>query len=173
MARAPRRMFSPSRRTREWSDIKVMTEVQAIGTTTILGNVSVGAEAVVQQTIVRIRGQAMAHIVAGAASDSKIVGLGLIIVSTEAFAAGSASIPSPIEDMDESWLWHHLFIFGPTVGVESQGYDMLTTQRVEIDSKSQRKFGTNKVLCFVWDGENHAGTPTGEGIAAIRNLVLT
>ena len=49
-----------------------------------------------------------------------IVGLGLIVVQSDAFTTGGATaMPSPTDDVDAPWLWHQFFVFGPTVAAES------------------------------------------------------
>ena len=166
------RSFPPARRVPEWVDFAIRSEGQAQGTTTSFGDSVIGAEASVRTTIVRVRGSALCHMVATAASDSMIVGAGLIIMSAEAFAAGAASAPSPIQDLDSPWLWNHLFVLGPSIAAESVDEEALLTERVLIDGKAQRKIGPNQTLAFVWDALITAGSPLADFNAACRMLVL-
>ena len=114
---------------------------------------------------------ASCRMVAGAASDSMIVGIGLIIVSADAFTVGGASVPSPIDDTAANWMWRHYFAFTPAVAAES-ATELGLYQEVVIDSKAQRKIGLNEVIGFVWDGVILAGTPTADGTAVTLPLHL-
>ena len=72
---------------------------------------------------------------------------------------------------EQNWLWHNLFVFGPQTATEgSAALDQYI--RVTIDSKAQRKFRIDDTLAFVWDMIRITGTPTADGIAAVRSLVL-
>ena len=154
-----------------WLDTAIRTEIQGLSQTHSLGDVAIGFEFATPLTIQRIRGNFAVHINFDAASSSGIVGLGLIIASADAFTAGSASVPSPLDDLDSSWIWHELVVFGPTVGAEvATSLDQYRSGM--IDSKAQRKVHPNDVLAFVWDGLITAGSPTFEGIAAVRTLVM-
>ena len=174
MAHSRGRSFSAPRRTPEWSGVLVFTNISGGTATQSLGSQAQGSAAAVRQTIVRIRGSAVVHMVAGAAADAMVVGLGLIIVSEDALAAGAASIPSPIDDLDSPWIFHQLFSLGPSTASEAADDTNLglSTARIVIDNKAQRKIGPNEVLTFMWDTQLHAGTPTFDGSAAVRCLSL-
>ncbi len=171
MPRVVRQFPAPKRGT-EWSSVLARSEVQGVSTGQTLGDTAVAAEATVRQTVVRHRGHALCHMIAGAASDSMLVGLGLVIISADAFAAGAASLPSPLEDAAYPFFWHQLFVLGPAQAAETVAYSMLTEQRVEIDSKAQRKLQPGQTIAFIWDGFILAGSPTFDGFAAIRTLSL-
>ena len=174
MAHNRGRSYPVARRTPEWSSILVFSNISGGTATQSFGSQAQSADATVQQTIVRIRGSAVVHMVAGAAADAMVVGLGLIVVTTDASAVSAVAVPSPIDDLDSPWLYHQLFSFGPALGAEAAD-DVnvgITTARVEIDGKAQRKFGPNETLVWMWDATLHAGTPTFDGSCAVRNLVL-
>ena len=162
---------SSNRRVFAWSGVVVRTEIQALAEAQSLGDVSLGVTFGARPTLTRVRGNWAGHMVPAAASDSMIVGLGLIVVSTDAFVAGAASVPSPLEDLNAEWVWHQLIVFSPSQTTETQTaldqYD-----RGSIDSKAMRKMNEAEVLGFVWDGLRLAGSPTFDGIAAIRPAVL-
>ena len=159
--RSERRLF-------QWAEIDLRTEVESLAITTSLGNVSGGLASTERLTWARMRGNALVRMVAAAASDSMIVGLGIVQVDNEAFAAGAASVPSPTDDLDASWIWHQLFVFGPAVDTTALTDEGIQVQRAEIDTKAMRKMGTNETLIFVWDGIRTAGSPTASGIASAR-----
>ena len=155
-----------------WSTVLVNSRANSIGSgASTLGGVGNGAQFSERVTITRIRGTAFAHMDAGAAADCGELGLGLIIVKSEAFAAGAASMPAPISEIEQSWIWHHIFTFGPAVLATDDPGDISRNDRVVIDSKAQRKVQSGDLLGFVWEWTANAGTPTADGYAAIRFMV--
>ena len=168
---ARQRTFERARRQFQWLSVMVRTEVQGLAAVQSLGDISIGVGISPRATLARVRGNARGHMEAAAAADSMIVGLGLIVVEEQAFTAGAASVPSPTDDLNAEWLWHQLFVFGPAVSAQAvNAIDQYSS--VEIDSKAMRKMDENEVLGFVWDSVITAGSPTFEGIAAIRTGVL-
>ena len=91
-----------ARRKAVWANPMARTEVQLLATTTSIGDTAIGLAANEEFTLVRVRGEAFCHIVGAAASDSIIVGLGLTVVTAQAFAAGAASLPSPTDDLEQN-----------------------------------------------------------------------
>ena len=157
----------------QWSAISPTIRALAIANASTIGATAVGATALTRLTLARIRGTAFCHMDAGAALDSMTVGLGLIVVKAEAFAVGGvASMPSPLSDIEQSWVWHHIFTMGPAVVAADDGADMSRNSRVEIDSKGQRKLQAEDTLAFVAEGETLAGSPTADIQARIRFMVL-
>ena len=57
-------------------------------------------------TWIRSRGVFLAQATPNAAADDTVLGLGLIVVSGAAFTAGAGSIPNPIVDFINEWIWH-------------------------------------------------------------------
>jgi len=168
---ARQRSFDRPRRQFQWLSVIARTEIQGLGATQSLGDVSLGFGVNQRVTLARVRGNARGHMESAAASDSMIVGLGLIVVEEQAFTAGAASMPSPTDDPNAEWLWHQLFVFGPAVSAQAVN-TIDSYSSVEIDSKAMRKMDENETLGFVWDSIITAGSPTFEGIAAIRSGVL-
>jgi len=99
-------------------------------------------------TIVRTRVLMQIESDQSAASEATNGAYGAIIVSDEAVAAGSASIPGPTSDTDAPWFvwqpWINSFLLGDGTGfVEPAGYTVV------IDSKSMRKVGLNQDVAIM------------------------
>ncbi len=159
-----------TRRLTEWGSFEVMGRVLGLGTAASIGNQSTGVIALERLTIVRLRGHGILHLDAGAAFDSMVVGIGLIVAPTEAFTAGVASLPSPLTDMEAPWIWHDTFVLGPAIAATDDPGDLTRTVQFEIDNKSMRKFRTNEELGFVFEGDIVAGSPTFDAFVAARQL---
>ena len=109
-------------------------------------------------TLVRTRGQLTVSLNAAAAVGEGFSGaFGIGIVTDQAFAAGVASMPAPITDIDwNGWLYHHFFdlfsntaISGGAAVDEDFGNVIAGVQRIEVDSKAMRKIGLNEVIFAV------------------------
>ncbi len=80
---------------------------------------------------------------------------GVCVVSDEAFAAGSGSIPRPFDDADwGGWLvwrsFEDFYEFGDSTGVRRQAIQM------EIDSKVMRKVTVNETIVFMCESQTGA-----------------
>ena len=172
MARARRSSGFPARprRVYEWSGI-ARTKVNDLSGNQSQGAVTIGLAALQPSTIVRIRGSYAVHMDPGAIADGHIVGLGIAIVSTDAFTAGSASMPSPLDDPGYPFIWHRLFNLQTSTATESDN-SIVANMAGEIDSKAMRKIKVGEVIGFIWDGLVLAGAPTSDGVASIRILSL-
>ncbi len=109
----------------------------------------------VRPTVVRTRGEVSIRPAVGAAADVGIVGAyGLAVVSTDAFAAGVASIPQPFQDADwGGWfVWRSFSINFEFVSAIGQG---LSQHNQEVDSKAMRKVDTNETIVLI--AESQAG----------------
>ena len=172
-----RRRFVPgvqARRQAAWSSVLIETRIAGSGGGATLGTTAVGALFTERVTIARMRGQVYVHLDAGAVLDSMQIGLGLIVVKDEAFTVGGAtSMPGPLTDIEQSWLWHQIFVTGPAVQAGAgTGADLSRNVRVMIDSKAQRKVQAGDILAFTWESIVLAGSPTFDGQAAIRFMAL-
>jgi len=111
------------------------------------------------ETILRTRGHVFLQLDSGGADERVLVAVGLIVVSTNAFTAGAASLPSPVDDGEDDWLWHSYLSL--SVLAEVAISDQAMFQRQEIDSKAMRKVRPGEVLAFmaeIADVSDNAGT---------------
>ena len=119
-------------------------------------------------TIMRVRGYASITIDAGAAADSMVLALGLIVANDDLVSAGATAFASPINDLDADWLWHSFFPVHAESATPGDGADH-NVQQV-IDSKAMRRVKQNDNLAMVIDGQVLAGTPTADAVAGVRVL---
>ena len=154
----------------EWGAFEVAIRFVGLGTSATAGAQSVGAIAAERLTLIRLRGHGFFHLDAGAAADSMIVAIGLIIVPTEARTAGVGSVPTPLSDMEAPWIWHEIFTLGPAVSATDDGGDLSRNVQFAIDGKAMRKFRTDEELTFIAEAEIVAGSPTCDGAAVVRQL---
>ncbi len=137
--------------------------------------INAGLTFTTKQTIMRNRGQYVVSIDGPTDGDKINVGLGLIIVSSEALAAGVTSIPLPISNGDAPWLWHQLvpLMAQAGTGVGASLNAMSVVGRGEIDAKAMRKVGLNEALVFVMQSVSTSGTPAVDIVGAFRTLVAS
>jgi len=70
---------------------------------------------------------------------------GIGIVSADAFAVGSGSMPDPFDDIGwPGWLWHRMGAIHTPLALAA-GSGPTNTMTWEIDSKAMRKLGLNEV----------------------------
>ncbi len=100
-------------------------------------------------TITRVRGRVGAYLDAGAADESVMLLVGLVVVSADAFAAGAApEIFNDAADDEASWLWQGALWLHSGVSAVA-GSEVGQFASVEIDSKAMRRNKPNDVLAFV------------------------
>jgi len=165
-----RRAFTAPRRLTEWSAVLVRINVDGLSGTQTFGT-GFASESAIRATSIRLRGHGQFRFRPAAADDAIIVGLGLIHVSSDAFAVGATAVPSPIDDLDGDWVWHRLF--APAVGTQAFAAgdpNMDWIVDFEIDSKAQRKIGPGDTLVFVADGLVVSGSPVADISATVREL---
>ena len=107
-----------------------------------------------QATIVRTRGQVVIKLGTYVADLSISGAYGVAIVSSDAFAAGIASIPGPFDDADwDGWyVWRS---FGGHYEVKGGESSLLGSWHYEVDSKAMRRIGPNQTLVMI--AESQAG----------------
>ena len=142
---AGRRGFHPRRGSsgiaRDWSLGPGGVTQQAItgSGVTIIGS---GVQSLVPQiTIMRTRGLFHAYLTSATAAGDGFTGaMGIIVVTAQAFAAGAASMPSPVNELESNgWFYHQfLSVHAGEAGGLSGGPE--GSQRVDVDSKAMRKF---------------------------------
>jgi len=108
-------------------------------------------------TVVRTRGEVMIHPSSSAADISVIGAYGLCVVTSDALAAGAASIPGPFDDADwEGWfVWRS---FGIRFESITQAGVLLNAVHHEVDSKAMRKVGTNEAVVLMAESQVGAFT---------------
>ena len=133
-----------SRGTKEWSGVALAP--LALTTTQAL---LVAFAHDLQETILRIRGQFLATGVPDTAFDDETVGVGAIVVTDNAVAAGGVSLPGPISDPDASWIWHAYMPLMSLATTSASDVALGCFDRVIVDSKAMRKSNRNESLAFV------------------------
>jgi len=118
-------------------------------------------------TIVRIRGSLTMGLssVASALDGFSRVGVGLCIVSENAFGVGVTAVPSPIVDIAwDGWIWYNIGDLAAytTTLTNSHGSQ---TKELQIDSKAMRKIKNTDVLIAVLETAAEVGT-------AVFNMTL-
>jgi len=138
-----------------------------------LGSTTIGVLFTAKTTIIRLRGSAFVSLDPGAIADSMFVALGMIVVKADAFSTGGAtSMPDPMNDFQAPWLYHKIFSLGPSLAATPAADEIGANQRDEIDVKAMRKVDPEDALAFIWNGQILAGSPTFDGQAIARLLVL-
>ncbi len=114
------------------------------------GSANVGTNGMVvsvPSTSMRIRGEVLVQLDAGAVDERACIAMGIIKVSNSAFAAGIGSIPNPFADAESEWVWHS-FTSVTSMAEAAVGSDYIAS-RVVIDSKAMRKCKPNETFAFV------------------------
>ncbi len=94
------------------------------------------------------------------AGDGCTIGVGIAFVSSDAFAAGAASLPEPLGDPEYPWLYwaSHSFDFVSTSSVPGDQVPS-GALRHSFDLKSQRKAAGGTTLTQIVQYENLLGDP--------------
>ena len=100
-------------------------------------------------TILRSRGGLFVTATPNAASDADVVGLGLIVVHTNALTVGGASLPGPINDIGADWLWHQFVPLDAISATSADGQSVGLNVRVEVDSKAMRRLQTDHAVVLM------------------------
>ncbi len=155
-----------SKRQTEWISLAFSNIASSAVGSTLYG---IGFTPVVSGlTLIRLRGELIVSSLLNAATDAMQMATGVMLVSEEAFAAGVASIPSPITDIDDDWLWHQWHsVQSGTLGAPGQG----TEYRFPIDNKAMRRFPGGKVLVAVTEVILEDGTVVVDTILNMRGLI--
>ena len=156
-----------------WSPVVIEIRALAQGTQATIGSTATAALVTQRSTMARLRGSGYVHLDAGAALDSITVAIGIIVVKAEAFTVGGvASMPGPLTDIEQAWVWHRLLALGPAVSATDDGGDLSRNIQFEIDSKAQRKVQAGDAIAFVAEGVILAGSPTWDIQAHVREMAL-
>ena len=91
--------------------------------------------------MVRIRGTALVRLTAATTALDGFTGaIGLGVIDAEAFAAGAASCPGALTEVDwDGWMWHTFFhVFSPSSDAEVDNGTVSMGERFVIDTKAMR-----------------------------------
>ena len=151
------RQFSGSRRRQTtWiqGPSSLSGAITATGKTLMSGQISDPAS-FERGTIVRIRGSYTALQTTGAAAgDGFAIALGIGLFDEVALAAGVASLPGPLDQMDwDGWIWHSFGVTQVHTATIADGVNSASSVfRFEVDSKAMRKWDVGvQVLAGVID----------------------
>ena len=145
---------------------KALNQDIATGVGTAIAIVSFNS----RQTLYRVRGQVFASLDPGAADEFAIIGLGMIIVTDDAIAAGKASVPDPVSDPEAGWLWYGMLSIGASDVTTNPGAAE-GVDRLVIDTKAMRKVRDNESLVFVQSvGSSNDQAGTYNLLAGLRVL---
>ena len=152
------RQFAARRRSRRWLSL-------AGDSTLFTGSSTVHpaglANFTTPETIVRCMGGGAISPTGGgtfAAGDKCQIGLGLVILSTDAFAVGAAAVPEPINEAALDWLYWRVFQIS-IHGAAPAGDENGSSFRFTFDVKSQRKVTPNRSFGWVLQYVDVAGAP--------------
>ena len=126
-------------------------------------------------TLLRFRGYVSAFMGESGATvaDRMIMTFGLMIMSTDAFTAGPASLPDPATEPEFPWIWWNELGLHTEVasGAEAWGVQAL---RIELDSKAMRKIKPGETVALIVQSTNQVGAPVVEvDIGQLRVLIGT
>ena len=123
---------------------------------------SAGSQALLDDlTLVRVRGEyTIVQTLATNVGDGyDQIGLGMCIVSENAFGVGITAVPHPIADLSwDGWLWHNLLSSFRGASTTEVGRAPMEAVRGEIDSKAMRKTHQSDVLIGVIELGTEVGT---------------
>ncbi len=141
---------------KQWSFLGGQFTLLTVDATVIA---SASIDSTTAQTILRMIGEySISPTSAPVAGDRAAVGVGIGVVSSDAFAAGSGSMPDPSAEADYPWLYwaNHTFSYA---GVEpSQGGAALSVRKF-FDIKSMRRMKPRESLATVVQYVNLNGDP--------------
>ena len=121
-------------------------------------------------TLVRTRGQGIVHFDADAIADVALLGLGLGIFSSDAFAQGAAALPGPITEVDFPWVWHSVYSLGPVVTATANEESLIQNIPFVLDSKAMRILKPSETMGFVAEVLVTSGGGTVDFSVAARQL---
>jgi len=171
MARAHGFRTSAPQRQFVWSDILVRGAGATNGAAKTTGGVeALGVSIGGGVTLIRSRGTAIVHFDPTSIGDLMMVGLGLGVYSSDAFAVGSTAMPGPLSDADYDWIWHQVFTFGPAFSATEDGNDIGENLVIEVDSKAMRKIKPNQAIGWIAEGDILSGGGTFDFSVVSRML---
>ena len=123
-------------------------------------------------TLVRTRGlYSLAVVASGTINQLIRCVMGVHVVSLEAFNAGLASLPTPLQDIERPWVvWQANSIYADvTGGASANAYG--SARLASLDSRGMRKMKVNEVLAVTFEAEQLSAT-TGTTVVVSYDLRL-
>ena len=133
----------------EWADVVTHLAGPGVTTKTVAATTAIGGAVNFAATLVRTRGDLLCQFDPANIADIMQVGIGLAVVSADAFAIGSTAVPGPLTDADWTWIYHRLVTFGPAIAAAQTETALPQHARIEVDSKAMRKVKPNEVIAWV------------------------
>ena len=108
-----------------------------------------------------------------AANDAVKIGLGLAVISTDAFDLGATAFPDPSGEPEFPWYWWSEFHLA-SEGTAIEAAAGIQNVRIEVDSKAMRKVKPGETLAWVVQYSDILGTPPVQILLAqVRVLIGT
>ncbi len=139
-----------------WDSIPGLVAASTTDETIIAG----GLFFTIPATILRWRGfgQVTMDVVGLTAGDRVTVGMGIAIVSQDAFNAGAGSMPDPISEPEFPWIFMHEAQFTAEGAGAPAAWGPLS-QRWGVDSKAMRKIKPGEAAVVILQTVGNAGAP--------------
>ena len=112
-------------------------------------------------TLVRIRGEISMwlEVVTAIGDGFAPIGVGIGIVSSDAFGIGPTAMPGPLSDPDWDWMW--VGYVGALIGESTtETFQGIGAKRIEIDTKAMRKISPNEMVFGMYETLIEMGTAT-------------
>ncbi len=157
-----------TRRLSQWVGSADVTDHTSLAAATTLIDQSL-TPADQPETIVRVRGLLTVESDQVAGKETPFGAIGFAIVSTEALAAGAASIPAPYSNAGDDGWFVHQFFSAPVFRADATGFGNIA-QSYQFDSKAMRKLSPDdRVVMMV---ENASATDGLLFVLSFRMLLL-
>ena len=153
---------------KSWTDLLGISLSTAAASTILGTSLAFGSPA----TILRMRGQILLNFDAAADNSRQNVGIGIGIISSDAFAAGAGSVPDPLSETDYPWLWWSTIPLVNDLQIAGESLQLAVVARVEVDSKAMRKVKPGQSLAVIYQ-TSAAVSATNIQQANIRVLIGT
>ena len=118
-------------------------------------------------TIVRMRGEFIAQLLAPTTDGFRRCAFGICVVSENAAGVGISAIPTPVTDVAwDGWFVHRMFAL-----IGESASPVVTELRYEIDSKAMRKLDESDVVVGVVEVTDEEGTASLKCVLNTRMLI--
>ena len=151
------RNFGGSRQRKQWSSLPSVAQAYTADATIALTSVVF----IQSRTVLRMIGSYMIHATGNVtAGEVARLAVGIGVVSTDAFAAGSSAMPDPAGELDYPWLYwaEHTVRYGATASPET-GISLTGFVRESFDIRLMRKVKPRESLAFVSQYVDVSGAP--------------